>query len=45
MIPAGHVCTLPVAGRKRWWTCDECGQLWHRDDTGWKLTPRETHDA
>lgn len=43
---ADHICELPT-GKKLWWTCDQCGQLWHRDSHKllWKLTMREATDA
>lgn len=41
MIPDEHCCPLPVTGRKHWWTCPDCGQLWRKVDGLWKLTARE----
>lgn len=37
----GHCCPIPVSGRKRWWTCEDCGQQWHKVDGTWKLIPTE----
>ncbi len=41
MIADDHTCAVPVTGRKFWWTCEICGQLWRKVDGRWKLTPRE----
>lgn len=42
MIKDNHAC-IPPAGRKRWWTCPDCGQLWRHDGTPplWRLSRRE----
>lgn len=39
--PENHTCPVPVDSRKHWWTCEVCGQLWHKVDGLWKLSPRE----
>lgn len=38
-----HICEVPVnaPARRRWWTCDTCGQIWTRINGLWTLTPRD----
>lgn len=36
----GHIC-LPPTGRARWWTCEQCGQIWRIENKRWRLTAPE----
>lgn len=38
MNDSEHMCWPPLTGRKTWWTCDDCHQVWRKVEGRWKLT-------